>query len=149
MPASQYFRAGVGAIIRNAAGQVLAFERTGNPGAWQLPQGGLEDGEEPLDGIYREIAEETGIRPEALAKIMQYPEPLAYELPLEARSAKTGRGQTQIWFLFELTPEASVVLPAGGEFRDWRWMRFDDLAANVVGFRQRIYRRLADWLKEL
>ena len=58
---AQYFRAGAGAMIVNDEGHVLAIERADIAGAWQLPQGGLDEDEEPLDAAYREIAEETGI----------------------------------------------------------------------------------------
>src|SRR5438874_5948950 len=58
---AQYFRAGVGAVIVNSKGLVLAMERVDIPGAWQLPQGGIERSEEPLRAAFREVAEETGI----------------------------------------------------------------------------------------
>lgn len=144
----QYFRAGVGAIIRNDAGQVLAFQRTKTSGAWQLPQGGLHAGEDPKKAVLREVKEETGLTEEVLTQVAEFRELLTYELPEKLRSAKTGRGQTQKWFLFELAPGASVDLPANGEFSKSKWMQFDDLAATVIEFRQPVYRRLADWLKQ-
>lgn len=64
-----YFRAGVGAVIIGSDGRVLAFERADTPGAWQLPQGGLEDGEDPLTAVLREIEEEVGLRRERLELI--------------------------------------------------------------------------------
>lgn len=97
---SQYFRAGVGAVILNGCGTVFAIERKAAPGSWQLPQGGLDAGEDPLQGIFREVFEETGIKQGDLKLLGQYPEPLAYELPAEYRKPKTGRGQVQYWFLF-------------------------------------------------
>jgi putative (di)nucleoside polyphosphate hydrolase len=139
----QYFRAGVGAVIAHRDGRVLALERADHPGAWQLPQGGLKRDEEPLDGIYREVAEETGLHAEALALVDRFPDPLAYELPAARRSVKTGRGQVQYWFLFRLTgDEGGIDVSAGQEFRAWRWSSFDELVAAVAGFRQPVYRRL-------
>jgi putative (di)nucleoside polyphosphate hydrolase len=139
----QYFRAGVGAVIANRDGRVLALERSDRPGAWQLPQGGLEAGEEPLDGVYREVAEETGLGADALELVDTYPEPLAYELSAANRSPKTGRGQVQYWFLFRLTGgDRDVDVTAGREFRAWRWAAFDEIVAGVAAFRQPVYRRL-------
>lgn len=143
MPEGQYFRAGVGAIIRRPDDRILVLERADIPGAWQLPQGGLEEGEEPFEAILREIAEETGIPPGSLTLVGQYPEPLAYELPPEDRSAKTGRGQVQYWFLFDYSGTAAMALPVGGEFRAWRWAPFDELVSNVVAFRKPLYETLA------
>ena len=143
MLGGQYFRAGVGSIIRRPDGRILALERADIPGAWQLPQGGLEKGEEPFEAILREIAEETGIPPGSLTLAGQYPEPLAYELPPEDRSNKTGRGQAQYWFLFDYSGPAAIDLPVGGEFGSWRWMSFDELVSKVVSFRRPLYEKLA------
>ena len=144
-PASQFFRASVGAVIVNTAGEALAFERDGIAGAWQLPQGGLEAGEEPLDAVIREVFEETGIDAGDLALLAEHPRLLSYELPVEMRSRKTGRGQTQRWFLFRYdgNPDA-IELPADGEFSAWRWMPLRQLAETTVAFRQEVYRELAD-----
>jgi putative (di)nucleoside polyphosphate hydrolase len=139
----QYFRAGVGAVIAHRDGRVLALERADHPGAWQLPQGGLKRDEEPIDGVYREIAEETGLHAVALALVDRFPDPLAYELPAAGRSVKTGRGQVLYWFLFRLTADDGAIdVTAGREFRRWRWTTFDDLIAGVAAFRQPVYRRL-------
>lgn len=139
----QYFRAGVGAVIADDQGRVLALERADVPGAQQLPQGGLEEGEEPLAAVLREIKEETGIREDHLELVGQLPELLAYELPPEARSVKTGRGQVQYWFLFKCQGrDMEIQLPRGGEFRAWAWLPFDQIVSNVVAFRRPVYQRL-------
>jgi putative (di)nucleoside polyphosphate hydrolase len=144
-PPPEYFRAGVGAVVAHRDGRVLALERADHRGAWQLPQGGLERDEEPIDGVYREIAEETGLRADALALVDRFPDPLAYELPPAKRSAKTGRGQVQYWFLFRLIADAVAIdVTAGREFCRWRWTTFDDLVAGVAAFRQPIYHRLLE-----
>jgi putative (di)nucleoside polyphosphate hydrolase len=142
---AEYFRAGVGAVIIDGRGLVLALERAGIAGAWQFPQGGLKSGEEPLDAAYREIAEETGIAGGGLELLESAPEPLAYELPLQARSVKTGRGQVQYWFLFRLHGDENAInVVRGGEFRDWQWITFSDLMRKTVAFRRPQYRRLAE-----
>lgn len=142
---AQYFRAGVGAVIINGNRLVLALERTDLPGAWQLPQGGIESSEEPLRAAYREIAEETGISESDLKLLDLYPEPLVYELPLSAQSEKTGRGQVQYWFLFRFQGNDNKInTKSGGEFRAWKWIRFIDLLNLVIDFRRRSYQKLAN-----
>jgi putative (di)nucleoside polyphosphate hydrolase len=142
---AEFFRAGVGAVITDGNGKILALERSDIPGAWQMVQGGLEDGEEPMEGVLREVEEETGILPSSVRLLDRYPEPLVYELPAAARSPKTGRGQVQYWFLFELTGGGSAIdLGQSAEFRRWRWMRFCELIDLTVSFRAPTYRKLAD-----
>lgn len=149
MPRGQYFRASAGLVIINRAGLVLALERARIAGAWQLPQGGLEKGEEPQQAALREATEETGIRPDDLVLVDTYPEPLAYELPEEFRSEKTGRGQTGYWFLFRFVgDEKSIDVAGGGEFDRWTWMPLSDLAAQAASFRRPIYRKLAEQFRQ-
>ena len=137
----QFFRANAGAVICDSDGLILALERSDVPGAWQLPQGGLDTDEEPYDAVLREVAEETGLNVSELEALGHYPELLAYELPHEARSGKTGRGQVQYWFYFVT---AQKTLNLGKEFRDHRWTEFSTLVELVVSFRQPLYRKLAD-----
>jgi putative (di)nucleoside polyphosphate hydrolase len=140
---SPHFRAGVGAVIGDGRGRVLACERADVPGAWQLPQGGLEDGEAPEHGVLREVQEETGLAPEHLRVVKALAEPLAYELPPELRRKKTGRGQVLYWFYLELSRHApEISLPKRGEFRAWRWTTLPELAAAVAAFRRASYQRL-------
>ena len=142
---AQYFRAGIGAVIVNPRGLVLALERADIAGAWQLPQGGLEASEEPLRAAFREVGEETGIAETDLDLLDTYPELLVYELPVGARSEKTGRGQVQYWLLFGFHGDDGVIdVKSGGEFRSWMWMPFGHVADSVVEFRQGVYRRLAE-----
>jgi putative (di)nucleoside polyphosphate hydrolase len=141
---SQYFRAGVGAVIFNSRGLILALERADIPAAWQLPQGGLDIDEAPLGGALREVAEETGIKKSDLELLDVFPEPLAYELPVSAQSEKTGRGQVQYWFLFRFKgSDDSIHLEDGGEFNAWDWIPFQDLLNAVVDFRKTVYKKLA------
>lgn len=142
---AQYFRAGIGAVIVNSKRLILALERADTPGAWQLPQGGLEASEEPLQAALREIGEETSITETDLELLDLYPEPLVYELPVSARSEKTGRGQVQYWFLFKFHGiDDEIDVKSGGEFRSWKWMPFDSLLNSVIDFRKPVYRRLIE-----
>jgi putative (di)nucleoside polyphosphate hydrolase len=140
---AQYFRAGAGAMIVNDAGHVLAIERVDIAGAWQLPQGGLEDDEDPLDGAYREIAEETGVAKADLEFVKACSELLVYELPPEARSKKTGRGQVLYWFLFHFRGDQQRTGARTHESRGWRWMPFGRVIDGVTSFRKPMYARLA------
>lgn len=143
---SQYFRAGVGAVIIDSGGRVLALERSDIPGAWQFPQGGLDAGEELLAAIFREVREETGISRDDLDLIEKYPEPLVYELPEEARSIKTGRGQVQYWFLFRFQgSEGGIDIAGSDEFSSWQWMPMNQVLSAVVRFRSHVYRHLAEY----
>jgi putative (di)nucleoside polyphosphate hydrolase len=140
---SQYFRAGAGAVIIDRRGLVLALERSDTPAAWQLPQGGLKPSERPLDAVFREVKEETGISKHDLDVVDAYPEPLAYELPDDAWSKKTGRGQVGYWFLLRFSgTDDAIDLQDASEFSSWQWIPFERLVTAVVEFRKHVYRRL-------
>jgi putative (di)nucleoside polyphosphate hydrolase len=140
---AQYFRAGAGAMIVNADGHVLAIERGDIRGAWQLPQGGLEESEEPIQAAYREVEEETGIGIDDLEFESACSELLAYELPPDARTTKTGRGQVLYWFLFTYLGSARQMRAIRNhESRDCRWMPFARIIEGTVGFRRPMYKRL-------
>lgn len=151
MAKAQVFRANVGVVVCNGAGQVLALERSGRPGAWQLPQGGLDRGEEPLQAALRELREETGLAEREVELFGEHPRWLAYELPLEARSKKIGRGQVQKWFFFRLVGDAAVDLAraSAGEFSAHRWVSLATLAEETWLVRRDIYRQLAEQLANL
>jgi putative (di)nucleoside polyphosphate hydrolase len=141
---TQTFRAGAGAVILNRKGKVLGLERKDIPGAWQLPQGGMEEGESPLEAVEREVREETGIKAKDLELLSAESRLLAYELPPEARSKKIGRGQVQYWFLFRFTgQDEAITLGNKKEFRAWKWMSMDKLASGVVSFKKAVYRALS------
>jgi putative (di)nucleoside polyphosphate hydrolase len=143
-PGTEFYRAGAGAVILNGAGDVLVLERSDVPGAWQLPQGGIEPGEEPLEAARREACEETGISGADLAPVGRHPQPLAYELPPERRTTKTGRGQVHHWFFFRFTGSDRSIDPGpGGEFRAWRWVPVEALPALAAPFRRPVYEALA------
>jgi putative (di)nucleoside polyphosphate hydrolase len=142
------FRAGVGAVILKKDGLVLGLERKDIPGVWQLPQGGLDDNETPVEAVKREIREETGIEASDLELVASMPRWLAYELPEEARSKKIGRGQVQRWFLFRFRgSDEAITLGDKKEFRAWKWIGMDELTSIVVSFKQPVYQELAEYFK--
>jgi len=146
-----HFRAGVVIVIRRASdGQVMVFERKDYPGQWQLPQGGLDDGESALQGALRELHEETGLQPEQVRVVSEYPEWLAYEWPAEIqrkmadkKGSKRGRlGQVQRWFTMQLVDPATQPTPDGLEFRGWKWVEPQWLIDNVTEWRRGPYERV-------
>ena len=139
---AQYFRAGAGAMIIDDQGRVLVIERADIAGAWQMPQGGLEENEDPLDGAYREVAEETGVEKTELEFVKACSELLVYELPPDARSKKTGRGQVLYWFLFRFVGAQQRAQTRNREARAWQWMPFGRVIDGVTSFRKPMYKRL-------
>lgn len=136
-----HFRANVVAIVTNDKGRVMAFERTDVPGSWQLPQGGVDDGETPLEAAWRELGEETGLTKKDVELVDEFPDWTAYELPSGPR--KNGRiGQVQRWFTFRVKRDDVEPEPDGVEFQAWKWVKRDWLVDEVVDFRRRSYRRV-------
>lgn len=147
--ASQHFRAGVVIVVRHPdLDHVLALERFDTPGSWQLPQGGLDVGEEPLEGAWRELQEETGLGERDVEARAEYPEWTLYEWPTELRDADAGhakpgrRGQVHRWFLFDALAPDIVPTPDGREFRDWRWVEREWLIEHVIEWRRPTYQRV-------
>lgn len=139
------FRAGVGAVIINGAGEILVFQRSDNDRVWQLPQGGLKTAEEPLQGVLREIREETGIEAGQLRLLGEHPDWLAYEFPPKIRETKTFIGQVHKWFLFKFTgAESDIDLEAAedAEFQAWQWMNGAELLEKTLSFKTAVYRKL-------
>jgi 8-oxo-dGTP pyrophosphatase MutT (NUDIX family) len=98
--------------------------------------------------MFREVQEETGIPKGELELLDAYPEPLAYELPPEARSKKTGRGQVGYWFLLRFHgAETTIHVERSAEFSAWQWLPFVRLVTCVVDFRKPVYRRLHERFK--
>ncbi|MCK6544517.1 RNA pyrophosphohydrolase [Myxococcota bacterium] len=147
--ATEHFRAGVGIIVTRADGTVLAIERPRQPGQWQLPQGGIDKGEDAETAALRELEEETGLQRRDVREVTRHDDWLVYELPRELRSSRMGLGQTQKWFLFELVSERAVEkLKPNSEAKSFRWTNLDTLAEEVIAFRRPLYRKLAAIFRE-
>lgn len=141
---SVHFRAGVVIAVRRPDnGQVLAFERADAAGVWQLPQGGLQEGETPLQGAWRELEEETGLTEREVEFVSEHPEWLVYEWPLEVQRAKGGIhrriGQAQRWFTFHSVSPDILPTPDGSEFVAWQWVEPLWLVDHVPGWRRPPY----------
>jgi putative (di)nucleoside polyphosphate hydrolase len=138
--ASSNFRAGVVAVVTNSQGEVLAFERSDVPGAWQLPQGGIDVGEEPGDAAWRELGEETGLGPDEVDLLGEHPDWVVYEFPDQIRSAGKRLGQAQRWYLFRVRSDDVIPTPDEVEFVAWKWVEPAWLLEHVVEFRLAAYR---------
>ncbi len=138
--ASANFRAGVVAVVDDGAGHVLAFERSDVPGAWQLPQGGIDADEDVETAAWRELGEETGLGPDDVELTGRHPDWLVYEFPPHVRDGKR-LGQAQRWFYFRTRTPSVEPRPDGVEFVAWRWVDAEWLVDHVVEFRTDVYRR--------
>lgn len=144
-PKSLPYRRGVGVALINRAGKVFVAERIDTPGAWQMPQGGIDKGERPRTAAKRELWEETGTKK---AKIVAETRGwLKYDLPADLRNKVWKgrfRGQEQKWFLMMFTGDDADI-DLGGEhpeFSRWKWISFRRLPTVIVGFKRKIYREV-------
>lgn len=137
-----HFRAGVVAVVADAGGRLMAFERGDTPGQWQLPQGGIEPGEAPIDAAWRELEEETGLGRSQVELLSEYPEWTVYEWPMVVRQNGRRMGQAQRWFTFRLVDETTEPRPDGEEFIAWKWVDPEWLIGQVVEFRRSVYERV-------
>ena len=141
-PASLPYRRGVGVALFDGRGQVFAAERIDTPGAWQMPQGGLDTGEEPWPAALRELKEEIGT---AKADKLHETDWLRYELPVDLVDHVWHgkyRGQEQKWFAARFTGvDADIDLEADHhpEFRAWRWASLSELPDLIVPFKRELY----------
>ena len=144
-------RNGVGAIILNSNNQVFVGKRIDNPGKfWQMPQGGVDNGEEYFDAMKRELFEETGIRN---FKIIKEIEGMTeYELP-EYLLGKIWRGkyrgQRQKWFVIRFLGDDNEINlnTSKTEFKEWKWVNLDDLPNIIVDFKKKLYQSLVPKIK--
>ena len=128
-------------VVRRADGMVLAFERADQRGEWQLPQGGLSRGETPVEAMWRELGEETGLGPEHVELVGEPSAWTVVEWPREVVGSGGRLGQVQQWFELQVRDGDVRPTPDGREFRAWRWVEPAWLVANIVPFKQASYRR--------
>jgi putative (di)nucleoside polyphosphate hydrolase len=143
-PAPDAYRRGVGILLLDRQGRVFVGRRIDQPDeAWQMPQGGIDPGETPLQAAFRELKEETGIDQAELLDENQ--EWLSYELPENLRAKLWRgryRGQKQKWFAMRFVGGDSDIDLATHhpEFNAWRWVTPDQLDALIVPFKRQLYR---------
>ena len=151
------YRPCVGVMLVNEDGRAFVGRRIDNREGdwWQMPQGGVDEGEDLEAAALRELAEETGAKPEHVSLIQQTREPIRYDLPEELMGKLWGgkyRGQEQIWFLARFSgSDEDIDLEAHDppEFCDWKWVDPDQLPDLIVPFKKRVYRAVLREFREL
>jgi putative (di)nucleoside polyphosphate hydrolase len=146
------YRPCVGVMLVNAEGKVFVGKRIDNKegDAWQMPQGGMDPGEDVLAAGYRELAEETGVTEAGVRLISRGSEELFYDLPPELVGTLWKgkyRGQRQQWLLMRFTGgDGEIDLEAHDppEFCEWKWVEPDELPDLIVPFKKRVYRAVVE-----
>ena len=148
------YRPNVGIVLLKEDGRVFWARRVGRDG-WQFPQGGMRSDETPLEAMYRELHEETGLLPEHVEVLGATPGWLRYRLPrryLRRNEKPLCIGQKQVWFLLRFVGDESHVrldLSEKPEFDGWRWVDFWYPAEHVVAFKRSVYERALRYLAPL
>ena len=155
------YRACVGILLLNQANKVWIGRRVakwkgdGSQKMWQMPQGGIDAGEAPVEAALRELEEEIGTNQGQI--IGEHPEWLNYDLPPEALGTALGgkfRGQTQKWFAMRFSGRDDQINISGEnghevEFDQWRWCDIDELTGLVVPFKRPVYERVVAHFRPL
>ncbi len=140
------YRPCVGIALFDDAGDVFVGERIDNPGAWQMPQGGIDEGENVETAFFRELKEETGTDKAVILSVMD--RPLRYRLPPHLMGRLWGGrwgGQEQTWVAARFTgidDDINIRAHDPPEFSAWRWVRPQDVPDLVVSFKRETVREV-------
>ena len=146
-------RSGVGIVVLNKTNKVFVAKRIDNPkNFWQMPQGGVDDGEDFLSAAYRELEEETSIKNvELISELDGF---ITYNLPehlLGIIWKGKYRGQKQKWFVMKFVGEDKEIniKTKNPEFLDWKWIELDQITEVVVDFKLHVYKELKEKVKKI
>tara|TARA_Y200000002_G_C22580427_1_gene620633 strand:+ start:498 stop:1001 length:504 start_codon:yes stop_codon:yes gene_type:complete len=146
-------RNGVGIVVLNKENKVFVAKRIDNPkNFWQMPQGGIDEGEDFLKAAYRELEEETSIK--SIELIKELDDTITYLLPehlLGIIWKGKYKGQKQKWFLMRFTGDENEIniKTKKPEFLDWKWIDIDQITEVVVDFKLHVYKELKEKIKKI
>ncbi|WP_339113901.1 RNA pyrophosphohydrolase [Thioclava sp. GXIMD2076] len=149
------YRPCVGIVLINKDGLIWAGKRIDSKAdAWQMPQGGIDDGEKPKEAGLRELWEETGVTADLVEKLAKTEDWVTYDLPEELLGKAWGgkyRGQKQKWFAFRYLGDDSVfnIATEHPEFSEWGWKSSAELIASIVPFKRGVYEAVLGEFKYL
>ena len=151
---NENYRKCVGIMIINNNKEILVGKRLDHPsGFWQMPQGGIDEKENPQDAVWREMIEEIGTNKAKLIKISN--QWISYDIPQETlKTLPWGhkyKGQTQKWFAFQFTGDDSDINVGteNPEFSEWKWTKYDSLVNNIVPFKRKVYSIILEEFKDI
>jgi putative (di)nucleoside polyphosphate hydrolase len=141
------YRPCVGVMMVNANGLIFVAQRINTKGAWQMPQGGMDPGETPLQTGLRELWEETSVTRDKVSVVAETPDWLNYDLPHDLVPRLWHgqfRGQAQKYLLVRFNGDDDDINIATEqpEFDEWRWLPAGELVANIVPFKRDVYARV-------
>ena len=146
-------RKGVGVVLLNNNNQIFVAKRIDNPNDfWQMPQGGIDIGEKPLEAAFRELKEETSIKSVKLIRELNYE--ITYHLPdnlLGIIWKGKYKGQTQKWFIMRFLGNNNEIdlKTKHPEFLEWKWIEIENITDKVVDFKLHVYEKIKNELNAL
>ena len=149
------YRSNVGIMMVNEKGYVFVGQRLdNNQNAWQMPQGGIDAGEDPETAAYRELLEETGVKKQDIRFVASSSQWLSYDLPEDLIPILWNgkfRGQKQKWFLFKFLGEDGDIDIATEhpEFSKWKWISKENLLKEIVPFKKSVYENVLKEFKNI